>query len=134
MKAELNQLRDEIHKNAVEKGFYDFEQSVPNGALAKEVEHAFFAQKIALIHSELGEALNADRCNAHAHLSKYDNFNIFYKEAFEFHIKDTVEDELADVIIRTLDLCGHLDIDIEKHVELKMQYNQTRAYMHDKKY
>jgi NTP pyrophosphatase (non-canonical NTP hydrolase) len=49
-------------------------------------------------------------------------------------IKDTVEDELADVIIRTLDLCGYLGIDIEKHVELKMRYNESREYKHGKNY
>jgi NTP pyrophosphatase (non-canonical NTP hydrolase) len=55
-------------------------------------------------------------------------------EHFEALIKDTVEDELADVIIRALDLCGHLGIDIEKHVELKMQYNKSREYKHGKNY
>lgn len=53
---------------------------------------------------------------------------------FESHIKDTVEDELSDAIIRILDLCGWLNIDIQRHVDLKMQYNAGREKMHGKKY
>jgi uncharacterized phage protein (TIGR01671 family) len=136
----LNQLRDEIHENAIKKGFYDFEISVPNGALVDEVRNAFFAQKIALIHSELSEALEADRKNKHADLARY-NLDIKTQlsedytqiDIFRDYIKDTVEDELTDVIIRTLDLCGCLNIDIEKHIKLKMKYNQFREYKHGKK-
>lgn len=37
-------------------------------------------------------------------------------------------------MIRILDLCGWMDIDIQRHVELKMQYNAGREKMHGKKY
>lgn len=146
MKKTLNQLRDEIHANAVKHGFYEFENSVPNGALVDEVEHAFFAQKIALIHSELSEALEADRANSRARIKAYkealaENHRKYGEDcigndmcSFSALVKNTVEDELADVIIRVLDLCGHLKIDIEKHVELKMRYNELRKYKHDKSY
>jgi NTP pyrophosphatase (non-canonical NTP hydrolase) len=53
---------------------------------------------------------------------------------FLINIKDTFEDEIADVFIRLFDLCGYMDIDIEKHIQAKMQYNKTRPYKHDKKY
>ena len=56
------------------------------------------------------------------------------KQTFEHHVKDTFEDELADAVIRILDLCGAKGIDIEKHIELKMKYNETRERMHGKKY
>lgn len=56
------------------------------------------------------------------------------EEAFEKYIKNTFEDELADVIIRTLDICGYLNIDIERSVLAKMKYNKTREKMHSKKY
>lgn len=49
-------------------------------------------------------------------------------------VKDTLEDELADALIRLLDLTAHLGIDIERHIELKMQYNALRPYKHGKKY
>jgi NTP pyrophosphatase (non-canonical NTP hydrolase) len=141
----LNQLRDEIHANAVKHGFYDFERSIPNGGLVEEAEHAFFAMRITLIHSELSEALEADRNEKSANLKAFDKAMLELKEEnsfgnteeatlFQKYIKNTIEDELADVIIRTLDLCGHLGIDIERHVELKMKYNELREYKHGKKY
>jgi len=49
------------------------------------------------------------------------------------YVKDTFEDELADTIIRILDLCGYLGIDIDEHINLKMAYNRERPYKHNKK-
>ena len=50
------------------------------------------------------------------------------KQFFEENVKDTFEDELADSIIRLLDLSAMLDIDIEFHITQKMRYNKTRGY------
>jgi NTP pyrophosphatase (non-canonical NTP hydrolase) len=63
---------------------------------------------IALITSEASEALEAFRKN------DYENF----------------KEELADVIIRTLDCCGGLDIDIEEEIMKKMEKNRQRSYRH----
>lgn len=41
-----------------------------------------------------------------------------------------IPSELADVIIRALDIAAHLDIDIEKAVAEKMAYNRTRPKRH----
>ncbi|MDR1340654.1 MAG: hypothetical protein LBK58_11480, partial [Prevotellaceae bacterium] len=68
------------------------------------------------------------------HINPEYDFNISWKNSFKANIKNTVEDELADVIIRTLDLCGHLGIDIERHIEMKMKYNESRGYKHGKNY
>jgi NTP pyrophosphatase (non-canonical NTP hydrolase) len=38
--------------------------------------------------------------------------------------------ELADVIIRIADFCGHEGIDLEAAIKAKMAYNKTRAYRH----
>lgn len=145
----LNELSKECHYAAVKKGFYnDYHQHYN-----KAIQSAFFAQRIALIHSELSEALEADRKSKYADLSKMqpdiERFTeIFknshardlisadepFKQAFEDNIKDTVEDELADTLIRIFDLCGFLNIDIQSHVELKMKYNETRPEKHGKEY
>lgn len=145
----LNQLRDEIHANAREKGFYDNPKET--GTL------------LMLIVSELAEALEADReyayCRDFNGYKKYkkEEFELKHKQetdvnympkspllikssneieidAFEIYVKNTLEDELADTIIRTLDLCGYLNIDIERHVDMKMKYNKLREKKHGKKY
>ena len=133
----LNELRDEIHENAVKHGFYDDEINALNASIATQdgtedaLKNAFFAQKIALIHSELSEALEADRKNIRNHSNLIDECLCFEK-GYKSLISGCVEDELADVIIRVLDLCGHLKIDIEKYIALKMKYNSTREYKHNK--
>lgn len=38
--------------------------------------------------------------------------------------------ELADVVIRVFDLCGHLDIDLEDAIRTKIKYNKSRTYKH----
>lgn len=119
----LNKLRDEIHEYAINKGFWDNQRET--GTL------------LMLCVSELAEAMEADRKDRYADLELIEkdkeNF-IDFKWSFENSIKDTFEDELADTIIRILDLCGAKGIDIEKHIELKMKYNATRERMHGKKY
>jgi len=132
----LNELRDKVHAYAVNKGFYETENEIDSLGVynVTAIKHAFFAQKIALIHSELSEALEADRNKFHADVENVMDGNRIRQTVFDVHVKDTVEDELADAIIRILDLCGCLNIDIEKHVELKMKYNELCNYKNDKEY
>ena len=115
----LNQLRDEIHGYAISKGFWDKERET--GTL------------LMLCVSELAEAMEADRKGRVANLDKFDR-GIAHGDIFETFIKDTFEDELADTVIRILDLCGAKGINIERHIELKMKYNASRERMHGKKY
>lgn len=100
----LNELRDRAYKTACEYGFHDKELSN---------EHC-----LMLVITELSEAVEADR---KGHRANADEFQYWFKligevphdryvgiftELFEKHIKDTVEDELADAVIRLLDLFG----------------------------
>lgn len=41
-----------------------------------------------------------------------------------------LEEELADIIIRTLDLCADMGYDADRIVRLKMDFNATRPAMH----
>ena len=119
----LNELARQFHERAKEKGFWDEERET--GTL------------LMLIVSELSEALEADRKNNHSNMPFF-NFDVdagdSFEDAFKKNIKDTFEDEIADVAIRLLDLVGKMGIDIEKHISLKMQYNATRQYKHGKAY
>lgn len=38
--------------------------------------------------------------------------------------------ELIDVLVRVLDLAGHMKIDLEKALEVKSNYNSTRPFRH----
>jgi NTP pyrophosphatase (non-canonical NTP hydrolase) len=123
----LNQLAQEIHENAKSKGFYDETQS-------KNVP-----EKLMLIVSEVSEGLEAHRkgkrCNpkdAGAVLTGHDDW--VFKQAFESVVKDKFEDEIADAIIRLLDLSAWQGMDIQSHVLAKMRYNSMRERMHGKLY
>ena len=63
-------------------------------------------------------------------LKEYEEFS----EDFDDAIKDTFEDEIADSVIRLLDMCGGLGIDIDTHIRLKLEYNKTRERLHGKSY
>ena len=65
---------------------------------------------MALIASEVGEAIAAVRRGNEAHLAE----------------------ELADIVVRACDLAEARSIDIEKAVRTKMASNEARAYMHGK--
>lgn len=143
---ELNKLRDEIHNNAVEKGFHEQieilkkmqESRLFTDKQIEAVSSAFLGQKLMLVVSEIGEALEANREDREPNYYMFEDWQndekYSFEDAFKLHIKDTFADELADSIIRLLDLCGLYQIDIEKHVKLKMKYNSLRPKLHGKKY
>ena len=112
----LNELAEEIYQNNKGKGFWDKERNV--------------GEMLMLVTSELGEAMEAHRKGRFANLEAYEEFS----EDFEDAIKDTFEDEIADSVIRLLDMCGGLGIDIDTHIRLKLEYNKTRERLHGKSY
>ena len=103
----LNELRDKAYQCAVVHGWHE--------------ENLSDEHFLCLVISELMEAVEADRKEKHANMNKFnqkmdyflyelqlygESYDIAYREMFEDHIKDTVEDELADACIRLLDLAG----------------------------
>jgi NTP pyrophosphatase (non-canonical NTP hydrolase) len=91
-------------------------------ASAHGFKHKNFAEAIALIHSELSEALEEDRKGAP---------QVYYAANGK---PEGVAVELADAVIRICDLCGYLKIDLEKVIAEKMEYNAGRPHLHGKRY
>nr|DAR85708.1 MAG TPA: NTP-PPase-like protein [Caudoviricetes sp.] len=115
------ELAKEIHANAVAKGFWDEPHSL---------NHHFM-----LAITEVSEAVEAHRKGRTA--SVPDGIEDFPDKAFipsfESHIKDTLEDELADTQIRLLDIYGSI---IEKKEdtpditeEVKENYPFARGFV-----
>ena len=167
-------------------------------------EHGFHKNELSIEHylmlviTEISEVIDADRHgrNLKGDLGMFEDAlrTKQFKYCFEEYVKDSVEDELADVCIRIYDMCYALNIhpttdvfdfenneddfankslnekcyclccilcdredydydtrfgcalamiyyicdllkvDIETHIKLKMQYNETRPYRNGKKY
>ena len=106
---EINRLVAEAHQTAIDNGWWEPAKS--------------FGELIALMHSELSEALEHYRT---------------HKEVDEVWLDsdgkpDGITVELADCIIRIADVCGRFEIDLNDVLEQKMSYNKTRSYRHGNK-
>ena len=124
----LTELSQQIHAGNVQRGFYD--------------HPATFPDRCMLIVSEIAEAVEAHRNGkmavqgaARYLIETKSEIDIRdFSQDFRCLIKDTVQDEIADAIIRLLDLSGYMGIDIDAHVHAKLAYNATRPRLHGKAY
>ncbi len=149
----INELVKKAHENAIDKGFYECPKCKGdsfNGLMfdSESCEYCKnthidpnhnIGEKLMLIVSELGEALEAHRKNKFSDEWDIDSLDATaidsdWMSYFKNSIKDTFEDEIADAFIRLADMCGYLNIDIEKFIWSKMEYNKTRPHKHGKEY
>lgn len=122
----LNEWRDEVHKNAVEHGWWEEVRS--------------FGDVVSLMHSELSEAI--EECRAGHGLNE-----VYTKCDMEEHKArgsagcgvckycaankpEGIPVELVDCIIRILDFMGKENIDVEEVLRMKHEFNKNRPYRH----
>ena len=97
--SKVNEFSRECHRIARGKGWWDKKRN--DGEI------------IALMHSELSEALEAMRNHANT---------------------ADIAEELADCCIRIFDYCGAKNINLEQALLKKIEYNKKRPYRHGKKF
>lgn len=103
---EIKDLVKVTHENAKAKGFWnDFEKVEDKQQLNLEL-----CQRLLLIHGEISEAMEALR------VGDMDNF----------------QEEIADTVLRLVDLCGGIGIDLDKKLSEKIMFNKNRPYKHGK--
>ena len=117
---DLNEITKEIHRNAVEHGWWDEPRS--------------FGEIVALCHSELSEALEEYR-NGRP-IVYGDDFEDFHRvtnvaKIAEKKLKpEGMAVEMVDCLIRILDWFGQMELDVEEILAIKHEYNKTRPYRH----
>lgn len=127
---EIVKLQERIGKYAQEKGWWDDYDAVTRaaGEDAFRLQAALIAEKLALVHSEVSEALEELRnCKSmnDLMLCGFDTDKDMKPVGFAT--------ELADVHIRLLDLEEKLGIDVEFVLDQKQRYNETRERKHGNK-
>ena len=99
---EISQMQVEVHRIAVEHGWWEEPRSV--------------GEVLMLMVTELAEAMEAYR-SGNPESKKIPGFS-------------QMEEELADVVIRLLDYAGGKNLNIEGALLAKMAYNEKRPHRH----
>lgn len=107
----INQLVKTAYGDSCVNGWWD--EREPN-----------YAEKLALIHSEVSEALEELR-------NPFVSGESISDLVFDDNDKPIgFTSEMADIVIRVADLCGHLGIDLEQAISAKLEFNRERGYKH----
>jgi hypothetical protein len=112
----LNELAKKAYENAKAKGFHD--------------EKHTDGHYLMLVMCELAEAVEADRCGKRADRKEFERLagtceDVVWPHLFEMYIKDSVEDELADAVIRLLDYIGMKGFEIPDDYVTKENLTRT---------
>lgn len=138
----LNELRDFVGEINKSNGFH--ERDINIGELC------------ALITSETSEMLEAHRVNKHSDIDTFgkrfnevinsinepiiskedwqNRYNEVFKQQFKNHIKEGLEAELVDCLIRCFDTAYRLNIDLDTLFNLIIFHNSIRGFKHGKSY
>ena len=102
----LNRMSELIHTNNIKAGWWT---DLKTGAYTRETRNV--GELLCLVHSEISEAMEGFRKNL-----KDDKLP--HRSMFEV--------ELADAIIRILDIAGAYTLDLDGAIKEKLEYNAKR--------
>lgn len=102
----IAEIQKAVYDNSYDHGFWDDDFNIP--------------EKLMLIVSEVSEALEDYRKN------EMKTYTLESGKPCGF------PSEIADVVIRVMDLCQRLGIDLEEEIALKHEFNKSRPFKHGK--
>lgn len=119
------ELQKIIHNDMIQNGFWNQCRINEDADMAKGLPNfdpslRNTGEAIALMHSELSEALEADRKNI--------------KESEHIPNFSGLEEEFADVIIRIMDFAEANELRIPEAILAKCEFNRSRPYKHGKNF
>lgn len=114
----LDDLAEEIFTISEYKGFWDIDSIS---------DLAYVPLKLALVHDEVSEALEV-------HREVYDDSDVDVVTQMTDMQEADFTEELADIIIRVLDIAGSFDLPIGDSVIEKIEANRRRPSRHGKRY
>lgn len=106
LKMNIQELMNEFHATAVDKGWWEQERNL--------------GETMFLINTELSEAFEEWRNGKGL-------AEIYYSAEGK---PEGVPVEIADAIVRILDMCAGFGIPIVEALQIKKEYNKTRPYRH----
>jgi NTP pyrophosphatase (non-canonical NTP hydrolase) len=121
----IKETQQQVHTMAISKGWWPELNFGP-------ISHQRIAVALSLIHSEVSEALEEVRS---------DNLETYWVTPTKERVDSRDEAppdakpeglpiELADVVIRCMDLAGALGIDLEQAIADKVAFNANRKHRH----
>lgn len=110
----IKEWQQAVHQLALDKGWYD--------GTIRTVDYDLhpleIAGRLANVHGEISEALECLRDG---------EMDTWYGPTGK---PEGIGIELADTIIRIMDLCEAIGIDLEECMSIKHEYNKTRSHRH----